>query len=393
MWQSRRMPPLPWAPLRRPVSADVLVVGAGISGAMAADALSEAGLRVVVVDRRQPIGGATVASTSLIQYEIDTPLSVLARDIGVARAQRVWRRSRLAVEALRERVHRLGLDADCHARGSLYLSGSVLAPSALEEEVTARRTAGFEATYLRPAQVRERYGIEGRAAILSHGSLEADPRRLTAGLLNAAVGRGARIHAPVEVARVEPDTDGVTVFTTGSHPIRTAHVVFATGYEIPSGVPRTGHTVVSTWAMATRPQPSRVWRDRCFVWEASEPYLYLRVDPLGRVICGGEDEPFSDEARRDALLPAKTAALERKLARLIPGLDSRAAFAWAGHFGASDTGTPSIGRIPGMPHCYAVLGYGGNGITFSMVAAQLLRSAILGQRDPDADLFRFGRRR
>jgi glycine/D-amino acid oxidase-like deaminating enzyme len=39
---------------------------------------------------------------------------------------------------------------------------------------------------------------------------------------------------------------------------------------------------------------------------------------------------------------------------------------------------------------HAVLGYGGNGITFSMLAATLLTKAILGRRDPDASLFEFG---
>ena len=42
-----------------------------------------------------------------------------------------------------------------------------------------------------------------------------------------------------------------------------------------------------------------------------------------------------------------------------------------------------------MDRCYAVLGYGGNGITFSMVAAQLIRGLINGTGDPDEDLFAF----
>jgi len=44
-----------------------------------------------------------------------------------------------------------------------------------------------------------------------------------------------------------------------------------------------------------------------------------------------------------------------------------------------------------MPQCYAAMGYGGNGITFSMMAAQMLRGMITGEGDPDADLVSFGR--
>ena len=42
-----------------------------------------------------------------------------------------------------------------------------------------------------------------------------------------------------------------------------------------------------------------------------------------------------------------------------------------------------------MPNCYAVLGYGGNGITFSALAAQLLRNQIVGSSDSDAQRFAF----
>lgn len=60
---------------------------------------------------------------------------------------------------------------------------------------------------------------------------------------------------------------------------------------------------------------------------------------------------------------------------------------WAGCFGESANGLPLIGAIPGSPHCYAVLGYGGNGISFSVIAAQMIQRAILGLPDPDSNLF------
>jgi glycine/D-amino acid oxidase-like deaminating enzyme len=117
----------------------------------------------------------------------------------------------------------------------------------------------------------------------------------------------------------------------------------------------------------------------------------MRLGPDGCVICGGEDEDFSDEATRDALLPAKIEAIRSKLSKLLPTLDTRPAYMWCGNFGASKTGTPSIGRVPGMANCHAVLGYGGNGITFSMMAAQMLTTLLTGGTDPDADLFSFTR--
>ena len=392
LWLSRPLSRLPQKVLRRDLATDVLVVGAGISGALIADQLTDAGLDVVIVDRRGPLMGSTPASTALLQYEIDVPLTKLAVRIGRTRAERVWRRSRLALEALRERSRHLGVDADQTNCDSLYLEGNELDADGLRAEAAARREAGLETTFLGARAVQTRFGIRRRSALLGYGNLSADPRRLAAGFLRAALSRGARLYAPANVVAVYPGHAGVRAEFESGRTVRASSVVFATGYELPKGVPRRHHTIASTWALSTRPQPRRLWDGCCLIWEAARPYLYLRAGPHGEVICGGEDEEFSDEAKRDRLSAAKFAAIEEKLVRLLPSIDPRPLYTWCGTFGGSDTGTPSIGPVPRMPNCYAVLGYGGNGITFSMMAAQMLRTMIEGGNDQDSDLFSFSRR-
>ena len=125
VWESAALLPVPYEPLRADLSADVLIIGAGISGALAADSLSDAGMRVVVADRRRPVTGATPASTALIQYDLDLPLVRLAERIGAARASRVWQRARLAMDALHQRTRHLGIDAGFEQHDSLYLDGTV----------------------------------------------------------------------------------------------------------------------------------------------------------------------------------------------------------------------------------------------------------------------------
>ena len=63
--------------------------------------------------------------------------------------------------------------------------------------------------------------------------------------------------------------------------------------------------------------------------------------------------------------------------------------AWTGSFGGSSNGMPTIGAIPGYRHCYAVMGYGGNGITFSMLATRLITAAVFGKTLPETALFAF----
>lgn len=374
-------------PLCRGFSTDVAVIGGGITGALLADAALLAGKRVAVFDRRGLAKGSTPASTALLLFELDDPLTLLAQRIGQRRAARAWWRSAMAVGHLRGRISDLGLRCCFRERHTAYLPGNMLDVRGLRHEAELRARLGLRSAFVDGAALRRLAGIAKPGAIWSAGSGELDPVRLTRGLWRSAIARGALIHAPVDIADIDPGRTGVTLTTADGIRVNARHVVLATGYELPKMLLPRGYKVISTWAMATRPQRRHLWPSRCLIWEAADPYLYLRTTPDGRVLAGGEDEEFTDEARRDRLAPRKIAAIGRKLARLMPDVDTTPDFTWAGCFGISATGLPAIGPVPGARNCFAVLGFGGNGITFAAIAAQMFQRMLAGQADPDAELF------
>lgn len=388
VWLSYRTAAIKGEKLDRDVSTDVLIVGMGISGAMTADLLTEAGYKVVMIDRRGASKGSTPATTALVQFEIDVPLMELRRKIGADKATRAWRRARLAVTNLADRIGELDIRCHMTVRPTLYLAGNTLTGSALRAEADARAGAGLSARYLTASELSDGFGIDRAGAILSHGNLGLDPVKLTAGLLSHAMARGAACYVPEEAINLETRRDAVRVETRSGHTITAKHVVLATGYELLETAQDRRHQIISTWAIATKRQKKEaLWPGEALIWEASDPYLYLRTTHDGRIICGGEDEDFADEARRDALLGAKTDRIARKLGKLLPGIDPEPEFAWAGSFGATATGLPLIGPLPGKPRVLALMGYGGNGITFSRIAAELIRSYLADEADTDADIF------
>lgn len=376
--------------LRQSLRTEVVVVGAGISGAMIAQSLTEAGMCPLIIDRRrEALLGSTAASTALLQFELDMPLTRLSASIGPRKAEQVWLASRDAVNELRTRSHRLGIDAGFQTRPSLYLSGNIMDARGLKREVAQRQRIGLASEYLDRRALRHHFGIDRSAALLSHGNAEANPVELAAGYLRKAIKAGARFHAPHDLVEIECNRQGTALLTNDGIHIQAKHVIFCTGYELAKIVPAKHYTIQSTWAIATRPQPRTLWPQRALIWEASDPYLYVRSSADGRIICGGEDENFADADKRDALTPRKAKRIEGKLKRLFPQVDSRAVQSWTGSFGSGPTGMPTIGPIPRFRRCYAVLGYGGNGITFSMLATRLITAAILGKKVPEARLFAF----
>ncbi len=391
-WSHDGAPAIRTRPLAQDAIADVVVIGAGISGILVAHALVESGRDVTLVDRRDPLTGSTLASTALLQFEIDTPLRELSTMIGTARARRAWRRSLRGVRALIALVDRLGVPCDLRPCQSLFLAGHALGARALEREHAARRAGGLPGRFLDRAALERRFGIARPAAILSPGSATADPVRLSRGVLRATLRTGrARVHAPVEIIDIVPDRHGVTLLTRDGVVLYADTVVFCTGYELPGVVSRRHHRVRATWAMAADPaRGARFpdWLRDVVVWEASDPYLYLRGTRDGAVIGGGLDEQHASRHRDRATLVRKTTRIAHDIATLLDAPPLRVTHRWAGAFGESSTGLPTIGRLPTMARCHVVSGFGGNGITYSMIASEVIARALAGRRDPDADLYR-----
>ena len=126
VWLDRGLPRVASRQLTESLDVEVVVVGGGISGALVADALVQAGLSVVVLDRRGPVRGSTAASTALLQFELDQPLTLLIRKVGRERAVRAYWRSAAAVGYLRHRVEDLGIRCGFKERETVYLPGNVL---------------------------------------------------------------------------------------------------------------------------------------------------------------------------------------------------------------------------------------------------------------------------
>jgi glycine/D-amino acid oxidase-like deaminating enzyme len=108
------------------LKCDALVVGAGITGSLVAERLTRQGLDVVIVDREIPGHGSTAASTSMLLWEIDRPLSALAEAYGFERAARAYQASFGAVRGLNELVTDLGIVCDWGGKNSLYLAAAAM---------------------------------------------------------------------------------------------------------------------------------------------------------------------------------------------------------------------------------------------------------------------------
>ncbi|GMA14726.1 FAD-binding oxidoreductase [Deinococcus metallilatus] len=382
-----------YPPLLADERADVLVIGAGITGALLADALTGAGLDVVVLDRRDAAFGSTSASTALLQYEIDTNLVDLTRMIGQHDAERAYQLCREAIDQIGALTRELPDDCGFARPGSLYYASNPEDARMLREEHAARTRAGLEVEFLGAEEVKERFGLTAPAALFSPAGAEVDPYRLAQHLLWRAQARGARIHDRTEVTHLDESASGYTAHTSRAARVQARYVIVAAGYEAERFAGRRLAQLKDTYALVTEPLAGgqQPWPTGCLIWETARPYLYARTTSDGRILIGGEDDDHDNPARRERVLPDKQRRLEGRLEQLFPYLKTEVAFAWAGTFGETQDGLAFIGPKPGSPCLLFALGYGGNGITYSVQAARMLTEHILGRAVPDMRIFRLDR--
>lgn len=382
--------PAAYPRLDRDLRCDVAVIGGGITGALVAHRFAREGIGTVLLEADEIGHGSTAATTALIQYEIDAHLVDLIERVGRDHAERSYR---LCLDAVRGIGELAGEGCAWRATRSLYLASRLADRAVLEREHRARRRAGIEVQLLDESDIRRRFAFTAPAALLSPVAGELDAFRLTHKLLKQATGSGLDVYDRTRVVGYDARPRGVELRTEVGATVRARRVVFATGYETPEFLDRTIVRLHSTFALATAPMAGfDGWgEDRCLIWETARPYFYARTTADGRAMMGGADRPFATAHNRRQLLTRQTARIAARFGKLFPDLRWDVDWRWGGTFGETRDGLPYIGSVRQFPHGYFALGYGGNGITFSWIAANLLLDHFLQKPNADAELFGFDR--
>lgn len=375
-------------PLCEDTHAQVVVIGGGITGALVAHELVGAGIDCCVVDKRTPGTGSSCASTALLQYEIDVPLCRMARLMPEQDAVAAYRACLEAIDDLERLFRETGVDAGFRRVPSLFYASDRAGVRLLREEYAMRRRHGLPTEYACRERVAEAVGIDVRAALMNDVSAQMDAYKAADGLLRHDLANGLRLFTHTEIVRWKRRAGGYELRTRTGRRIACEQVVVAAGFEAGPFLPKRLMQLTSTFAIASQPvEEGLLWPRRCLIWETREPYLYIRTDDNGRIIVGGEDVAADSALLRRLLLPQKARVLERKFRRLFPRIPFAAEMAWAGTFSSTRDGLPLIGAMRRDPHLSFALGYGGNGITFSVIAAQILSRTLRGETDPRAHIF------
>ncbi|SNR45945.1 FAD-binding oxidoreductase [Flavobacterium sp. ov086] len=373
------------------IDTDILIIGGGITGALIAYKLITEGKKVVLVDRRDICNGSTAASTALLQYEIDVALHKLIELRGLDCALDSYRNGKKAIFDLRAIIDTIKSDCQFEFKKSIYFTSLKKDIPFLKKEFDTRRQHGFDVTWLSRFNLKE-MGLNAIAAIESKTAAIMDPYKLAIDLLYYCHQNGMQIFDRTNITSIQNQKEKCIAHTENKFSITANHIIHCSGYESTETLTEKVVDLKSTYVIASENLPylPAAFKNAIF-WNTSNPYLYFRATADNRIIIGGGDEDFKDANKRDKLLPKKERYLLKQFHRKFPLINFKMDYSWAGTFGETQDGLPYFGKPDPRKNEHYVLGFGGNGITFSVLGMNSILDSINSKKNQDLEYYRFGR--
>ena len=367
------------APLRGPDRTDVVVLGAGLTGCLAAWELARHGRRTLVLEAARVGSGATALDLGHVPTGPRLLYVDAIRRWGREAAREAWEIQRENHDRLRELLAALGDDCGYEGRGGFVLAEDRAEAEALAASEDALREDGFSGEFLDHYMLESRFGVRGfPGAYWCAEDAELDPRRLVAALAAAAQREGAVFREGSAAVALESSPSGVAAATEGGR-VEAAAAFVALEANTASLVPFLKGRVTSLpaqWIDADQeatllPSPARTCGGQ-FAWRTTT--AGVRVAHFGGAVTG----PPADERLEDFVL------------RHFAPASIRSGPRGSGVAGKSGDGFPFVGPVPGLNGVVAC-GYGTFGLGWAVLAAHWAVEALVSGRDPTPPRFKASR--
>ena len=367
------------------ISADVVVIGGGLTGCSSALHLAQNGVDVALVESRHIGWGASGRSGGQIINGYACETDVLEKMLGQDLAQELWQHSVQAVEYTRELVDKHSIDCDL-TMGYIHAGVKPRQAKNLEEWAEdLSKNYGYEVmTYLDKHELKAILNSDLYAGgVFDSGSGHLHPLNYCVGLGHAASMAGVKIYERTRVKNVAQKVSSGTnskVVQCDSGSISCQQVIYACNAYIDGLAPEISSKTmpVGTYIVATEPLKEEVAlsliSNRAAIADTNFVLDYFRLSADNRLLFGGRVSYSTLQPR------GLTDSLRKRMLRVFPQLQGvKIEFSWGGYVSITQNRAPSVGQMKNGG--WYAQGYSGHGMALTGYMGNLLASAILGERD------------
>lgn len=384
-WQACARAPERAEPAPLPGRADVVIVGAGLTGAAAAEALAAGGREVVMLDAGAPGGGASSRNGAMLGRYFKHSFGGLMEDRGLETAKAYFRELSEVYDHALALIRALPDPTGLRDCGRVVGAVTPAHRDRLFREWELRARHNGEAVEVLDAGSAELPTTRYRGGIHIRRNAAVHPGLYTRAMLNAAERAGAAIHGHSPAQAILPEGNGFTVHTPRGR-IRARDVLIATNGYTPAGQAWHHRRLIPIVAfmMATEPLPpdtvARLRAGHRTYHDNRRNSTYYQLSADGRLVLGGRTGLWHRSPQQLAR------RLREEMAYFFPDLAGvKVAFAWSGKCAATEDLFPHVGQHQGM---HFALGYCFSGLAMAPWLGRKAAMAILGRAEEARSLFR-----
>jgi glycine/D-amino acid oxidase-like deaminating enzyme len=381
--------------LRGAHTADVVIVGGGLTGCATAYACAQAGLKAIVVESGRIGQGSSGRSAGLLLPEPGPAFVDIERAHGRRAARTAfdsWRRAALDGAALLRRLNiKCGLEP-----ATPLIVATRDDERRLRREFDARSKAAIAGSWLTGRLLAPLSAPDASGAIRMRDAFTLDPYRACIGLAAAATARRAVIVERSHVKKVKVGRKHVDVIADAGE-IRAGTVIVATGTATMEFRQLRRHFKRrESYLVLTEPLPAVVRkqlgdRDTTFR-DLREPHRRVRWTKDDRILVGGATQDEVAERQRPAVLVQRTGQLMYELLTMFPFISGlMPEYGWELLAGETADGLMYIGPHRNYPRHLFALGGGGDSVTGAFLAARMLVRAVEGAPEKQDEIWGFTR--
>lgn len=356
---------------------DVVIVGAGISGASAAYWLSrKQDLKVAVIDTGVVGGGASGRSGGFILRGVMAYYNKTVETYGRETAKWIIQFNEQTQAYINEFMEKSGNSFAYEKSGSYLLAASIEELQDLEQSAQLMKDDGFEVEYFKEDPIdRGFYG-----ALHNPGDIGVNPIALIKALLKASA---ATVYENEQVYQIGWSNNQPLLHTQKSL-LSAGRILLCANAFLPLLVPELHQLIkpVRGQILVTRPVEERVLTKLCY---ANYGYEYFRQLADGRFLLGGCREPFeTDEiGYADTVTHDVQGELQNYLKDRFPELAGASVdYRWSGVMGFTQDGLPLIGELADKPGVLYLAGCNGHGMGYSMALSRALVDYAMDGTNP-----------
>jgi len=365
--------------LRGAYTFDVVIIGAGLTGAATAYACAAAGLKTLVLEAERIGRGIAGRSAGLLLPEPGPAFRDVEQAHGLRAARTAfesWRRAALDGAALLRR-----LNVKCGLQPVIpLLVADRDDEKRLRREFDARSKAGIDGTWLTRKLLARMTAPDAPAAIRMRDGFTLDPYRACLGLMSAAKARGAVIYEKSRVNKVAFTRKHVDVIAEGAT-IRASKAIVTTGTAtLEFRQLRRHFKRRESYLVLTEPMPAAMRkqigaRDTTYR-DTREPHRRVRWTDDDRILVEGATQDEVPERKRPEVLIQRTGQLMYELLTMYPVISGlMPEYGWQVVTGETADGLMYVGQHRNYPHHLFALGGGADSVTGAFLAARILARA------------------